>query len=199
MNDRSVTVADARLDTIGEICWMLLEDSAQSASHPMRFPVLATSSPETVDARVLVLRRADKAQRTLEFHTDRRSAKLIQLEHHAAMAWVFYDPTHKLQLRAYGRGAASTDQSLINDRWQALNVHTRRAYAQVLSPGTPVDEIREGAPCAQIEDAEQGKPNFTVVQCVVDRIEWLMLSRAGHQRAVVQFDGTEWSSSWIMP
>ena len=162
MTNRSLNVEEITLDAIGDLCWVLLDESVQSSSGPMRFPVLATTSNNTVDARVLVLRRVDKVGRTLEFHTDKRSAKISQIESDADMIWVFYDPVNKLQLRARGTGAICTNQTLIESRWRALNLHTQRAYAQELAPGKRVDAIHDGAPCAHVENAETGKANFAV-------------------------------------
>ena len=187
------------LDEIKTLSWKLLREGARGTNSPFRFPVLATRTENGVDARILVLRQAEEAGRTLEFHTDRRSAKINQLAQNNSMTWVFYDAQHKLQLRIGGSGGLCTDSSVVDARWNELRSHTKRAYAQQLTPGTLVDEIVDGAPCAHIEDPEQGRSNFAVVRCVVSEIEWLLLSRGGHQSAIVSYAGEGWSSSWVMP
>ncbi|MFK8029314.1 MAG: pyridoxamine 5'-phosphate oxidase family protein [Gammaproteobacteria bacterium] len=185
------------LEQIARTSWQLLRNGIAS-NGAFRFPVLATATTDAVDARVLVLRRADEASQTLEFHTDVRSAKVGQLDGNKQAIWVFYDHTSKLQVRVRTTAEVGCDE-LANARWLELNDHTKRAYAQLLAPGTPVDELHNAAPCSHVENVETGRPNFAVVVCTVSEIEWLLLSRAGHRRALSKLSGTEWSTSWIMP
>ena len=187
------------LDEINPLSWALFREGVESATSPLRFPVLATATLEGVNARVLVLRRVDEAYRTLEFHTDKRSAKVQQIKNKPDVTWVFYDPARKLQLRVKSTAYISVDGRALDATWKALSIHTKRAYAQELVPGTAVKEIRNGAPCPHVENPEVGKANFAVVECRVREIEWLVLSRTGHQSALVQSTPDGWSSTWIMP
>lgn len=199
MNNLALIAEDLTLESIESLAWRLLRDGAEGQFDVFRFPVLATRSADGVDARVVVLRRVDRGSRMLEFHTDRRSAKTGQLAASAEMSWVFYDPETRLQLRVRGSGGLCDDEQHLEARWSALSDHTRKGYAQELSPGTRVDQIIHGAPCAHVEDTHLGRPNFAVVECLVREIEWLLLSRRGHQRAVMSCVDGQWSSSWLMP
>lgn len=203
MNPDSIVLSDTdlehvSLEQIAGVSWALLREGI-ATNGALRFPVLATNTLDGTDARVLVLRRADEASQTLEFHTDSRAAKVAQIDANNQAVWVFYDHARKLQIRVRSTGVVCTDAAVVDARWFELGDHTKRAYAQTLRPGTPVDELRHAAPCPHIEDAETGKPNFAVVVCNVNEIEWLVLSRAGHKRAVSRYTGSEWSSSWVMP
>lgn len=191
-------VDNVDLNQIEPLSWALLNEGIES-NGPFRFPVLATPTGDGVDARVLVLRHADRASRLLEFHTDRRASKVADIEAFSKACWVFYDPQCKLQLRIQSQGRRVTHKADIDRRWEALSVHTQRAYAQELSPGLEVETLKDAAPCPHVEDPRSGRENFAVVVCEVEEIRWLKLSRSGHQSAVVRFDGSRWSSSWVMP
>lgn len=187
------------LEEINPLSWALLREGVANTASSLRFPVLATATSEGVDARVLVLRRVDELHQTLEFHTDKRSAKVRQIKNSPYATWVFYDPARKLQLRVKSTAQLCVGGQALDATWKALSEHTKRAYGQELIPGTPVNEIRHGAPCPHIENAQIGKTNFAVIECKVHEIEWLVLSRTGHQSALLRSTPAGWSSTWIMP
>ncbi|MEM7082127.1 MAG: pyridoxamine 5'-phosphate oxidase family protein [Pseudomonadota bacterium] len=191
-------VSAVALESMVNASWSQLARALSQPSHPMRFPVVATRTASGVDARIVVLRHADQATRTLEFHTDTRSAKRHQLDKSAALIWVFYDPETSLQLRFRGRALRCRDEQMVADRWTALAEHVQKAYTQSLAPGTIVDAIVDGAPCPNATDTQSGRQHFAVMHCAVDEIEWLRLSRHGHQRARMVF-ADEWTANWVMP
>ncbi len=195
----TTSLIDLGLNRILPLSWTLLEEGAQCAQSPFRYPLLATATADGVDARVLVLRRVDSVERILEFHTDKRSAKVQQIQDNPNVIWVFYDPVRKLQLRVRGDARVIQDDRLLDATWAALGEHTKRAYAQKLTPGTPVEEIVDGAPCPFVEDPESGRANFMAIECEIDFVEWLLLDRGGHRSAIARYASPGWSSTWVMP
>jgi hypothetical protein len=96
---------DATLEAILAAAWDLLERGARRASEDWHWPVLASvdaREPEraAADARVVVLRRAERGPRELEIHGDARSHKLAQLEAAPRACLVFHARTSATRSRA---------------------------------------------------------------------------------------------------
>ena len=60
-----------------KFAWQMIGRGVQDRRSAFHTPVLATQSADGPQARVLVLRAFDLATRALTFHTDTRSAKLL--------------------------------------------------------------------------------------------------------------------------
>jgi len=185
---------DARLGddlpAILDDAWQRLLAGADSGKHPFHTPVYATVDEDhTPDGRVVVLRRADPADRALLCHTDLRSPKVVQLRLRPRAAWTFYDAPAKLQLRAYGSTTVHDADNLADAQWQASNLSSRRCYLAPRPPGEPSavpspnlpDHVQGRVPTEP--ETQPGRPNFAVLRTVVDRLDWLFLHHAGHRRA----------------
>ncbi len=107
-------------DSIADEAWRLLVQAGDDPSHPMRVVVLATRGDATSpEARLMVLRGADRPLGALWFYTDLRSPKVEQLRTCPTVSVVAWDRACGVQLRI--RGTASID-------WlQVCDVDQRRA------------------------------------------------------------------------
>ncbi len=203
---------DATLEGILAAAWALLERGARRAAEDWHWPVLASvdaRDPErtAADARVVVLRRAERSARELEVHADARSHKLAQLGAVPRACLVFHDRRRELQLRAWADGSVHVGDAVARRAWDALAPSSRRAYLAPRTPGRPVDAPDPNLPEAfrdRLPDAAQAEPGFVRFAAIVLRVrtlEWLQLDRAGHRRARFEWraDASSPASNWIRP
>ncbi len=100
------------LDTILAMTWMQFVKGAERSAEPFHLGVLATSGVQGPSLRTVVLRAVYPEQRVLLCHTDSRSEKLMEIRNDERVAWLFYDPDKKLQVRLRGKAAVRADDSL---------------------------------------------------------------------------------------
>ncbi len=194
------------LDRILADLWRRLVDATAPGAGRDAFhtPTLSTVSPDgEPEARVVVLRDADAAQRRLVCHTDVRCLKVAAIRAHPRVAWTFYDRDAKLQLRAMGRATVHTDDAFADARWAASSLSSRRCYLAPHPPGAPSPDPSGNLPAHVIdriptaEESEAGRTHFAAVSCCVDHIDWLHLASSGHRRATFAWDGPTWRSAWV--
>ena len=56
--------------------WSMLEDAVSNRASSFRIPVFICSHQDEVDGRIIVLRKSDRENNLLQFHTDLRSPKV---------------------------------------------------------------------------------------------------------------------------
>ena len=89
-------------------------------------------------ARVAVLRAADRAARTLRFHSDARADKVAEIKREPRACAVFYDKGAKLQVRMDGVATVHRPGSpLADEAWAATRDFSRTAYRVAPPAGTP--------------------------------------------------------------
>ena len=191
-----------------KFAWQMIGRGVQDRRSAFHTPVLATQSADGPQARVLVLRAADVALRTLTFHTDTRSSKLPELAQDNRVAVTFYDAARKVQLRLGGLASVHANNASSHQRWAAARPSSLRCYLGA-QPGAPSDAPTSGLP-AQVEGREPephelviAEPNFAVLLVSVQRMEWLHLHTRGQRRALFKWaEGGEHSSctmQWLNP
>jgi pyridoxamine 5'-phosphate oxidase len=174
--------------------------------HAFHTPVLATNGADGFPAaRTVVLRGFDLQQRTLIFHTDRRSTKVAELSADPRVAVVFYDAKVKIQLRAAGTAAVHTGDDVSKAAWERLSAWSRRCYLGA-PPGTPSHDPTSGLP-ADLEhreplptEADEGASNLVVVRMQMSRLDWLYLAAHGHRRAALTWGDDDFMrAEWLTP
>lgn len=193
------------LDTILAMTWMQFVKGAERSAEPFHLGVLATSGVQGPSLRTVVLRAVYPKQRVLLCHTDSRSEKLMEIRNDERVAWLFYDPDKKLQVRLRGKAAVRADDSLAKSQWQRTRLSSRRCYLAAQRPGTPIATDRAEPPAPfdmhspTLAESEQGWAHFAVVACQIEALDWLQLSVLGHQRAQFLWQGKQWHASWVAP
>ena len=197
-------------DLVGTLkfAWQMIGRGVQDRRSAFHTPVLATQSADGPQARVLVLRAADVASRTLTFHTDTRSAKMPELASDPRVALTFYDAARKAQVRINGAARVHADSALSHQRWLASRPSSLRCYLGA-QPGAVSMEPTSGLPAnvmgrepelAELADAE---PCFAVIEVAVQRLEWLHLHTRGQRRALFVWPDTplpqSCSMQWLNP
>lgn len=183
----------ASLDAIFVQIWIDLAQGAVRAEHPFHTPALASLAADGPDVRTVVLRHADLEARQLLCHTDYRSPKVKALREQPTVAWLFYHPVNKIQLRIRGTVAVHHGDELARARWEKSNRRSRHCYHAQLPPGAATDTPVIGKPL------ESGFDNFAVIDCAALSIDWLYLHTQGHLRARFDWREGDWHSGWIAP
>ena len=83
------------LEEIQNKYWFMLDDAVTNRSSPFRIPVFICAHQDEVDGRIVVLRKSDRTNNLLQFHTDLRSPKVDILKKNNNASLVFYDKEEK--------------------------------------------------------------------------------------------------------
>lgn len=174
--------------------WSVLTEASGSGPHPWRTPVLATVGAWGPSARTVVLRGFTRPGFELIAFSDARSAKISELLGRSEAAWLFYDPTERVQLRARTEIRIHRRDPVAQTYWHRLPPEQRGLYLSRRSPGEVIE--RPDGANSLIEGDEQ---QFAVLIGTVQELDWLWLGPAGHRRAVFLRGGTEWQGRWVEP
>lgn len=176
--------------------WRVLGRGTVDRRAPMHTPAVATTGLDgRPQVRTVVLRGLDVANRSLRFHTDRRSGKFSELTADPRIAILGYDAGRKVQLRIGGVATLHGESELAEQAWAGSRPMSMMCYRQARSPGSALLT-------PQLDDASlpDGRENFTVVVVTITEVEWLYLAAQGHRRARFTWGiGGALSAAWIAP
>ena len=191
------------LEEIQNKYWSMLEDAVTNRASPFRIPVFMCTHQDEIDGRIVVLRKSDRANNLLQFHTDIRSPKVDILKKNNKASLLFYDKEEKIQLRVKVVCEINNQNSTTEESWKKTQHISRRCYLTDSPPGTTSENPTSGM-ISKLEDfdytmeqSEEGYKNFTVIKCKIKSIEWLYLSAKRHRRA--KFDLETNKNDWLVP
>ena len=191
------------LEEIQKKLWSMLDDAVVNRSSQFRIPVFICTDQNDIDGRIVVLRKSDKNNNILQFHTDLRSPKVNILKKNKNASLVFYDKEEKIQLRVKVICEINNKNSLTEESWKKTQHISRRCYLTDSGPGSLSESPTSGM-ISKLEDfdytmeqSEEGYKNFTVIKCKIKSIEWLYLAAKGHRRA--KFDLEANKNAWLVP
>ena len=73
----------------------MLDDAVINRASPFRIPVFMCANQDEIDGRIVVLRKSDRENNLLQFHTDFRSPKVDILKKNNKASLLFYDKEEK--------------------------------------------------------------------------------------------------------
>tara|TARA_B100000401_G_C52439721_1_gene546740 strand:- start:15 stop:614 length:600 start_codon:yes stop_codon:yes gene_type:complete len=183
--------------------WSMLDDAVSNRFSPFRIPVFMCTHHNEIDGRIVVLRKSDRENNLLQFHTDIRSSKVDILKKNNKASLLFYDKGEKIQLRVKVDCEINNQNTVAKESWQKTQHISRRCYLTDNPPGTNSEKPTSGM-ISKLEDfdytteqSEEGYKNFTVIKCNIKSVEWLYLAAKGHRRA--KFDLENNKESWLVP
>ena len=183
--------------------WLMLDDAVTNRGSPFRIPVFMCAHQNEIDGRIVVLRKSDRENNLLQFHTDFRSTKIDTLKKNNKASLLFYDKEEKIQLRVKVECEVNNQNYTTEESWKKTQHISRRCYLTDSPPGTSSDNPTSGM-ISKLEDfdftmrqSEEGYKNFTVIKCKIKSIEWLYLAAKGHRRA--KFDLENSADTWLVP
>jgi pyridoxamine 5'-phosphate oxidase len=145
--------------------------------------------------RSVVLRGWQSATRTLEIHTDIRSAKYEALRRNPKAALHGWDTARKIQLRLLGDVQLHVGDAVAQAAWHDLRPATRATYGILPGPGTPLQRAQD---TTQAEE-NAGFAVFCVIKMTVQELEWLHLEQGSQARAHFRWDNGSHRSMWLVP
>ncbi len=191
------------LKEIQKKLWSMLDDAVVNRSSSFRIPVFICADQNDIDGRIVVLRKSDRKNNVLQFHTDLRSQKVDILKQNKNASLVFYDKEEKIQLRVKVICEINNKNSIAEESWKKTQHISRRCYLTDSGPGS-VSESPTSGMISKLEDfdytmeqSEKGYENFTVIKCKIKSIEWLYLAAKGHRRAIFDFENNK--NNWLVP
>lgn len=178
---------EAELAALHERLWEELDGAVHDKAHAWRTPVLATVGGNAgADARVVVLREVEAANRSLVFFTDARSPKAAQMAGQPAGTMVLWSPVLGWQLRLSVSLQIETAGLAVSSRWARLKMSP--AAQDYLAPRAPGEAITTSP-------ERESRAHFAVVTAQVQSMDWLSLEPPHHRRAI--FDGL--GARWVQP
>lgn len=197
----------ATLDEQLEAAWRGLAAAVTDARHEWHLPIVASVGPDgRPEARTVVLRSVVPKDRTVSFHTDRRSPKVGEIEASGRLAWVFYERSSKVQVRIHGATSVHCEDDVADAGWARTTLSSRRCYLAPHPPSRVLDDwhcnLPDGLHSSQpgVAESEAGRRNFAVVRTRVDQLERLELHHDGHLRGRWNWDADGGSTAdWLAP
>ena len=183
--------------------WLMLDDAVKNRASQFRIPTFICGNGDTIDGRIVVLRKADQQNNLVQFHSDIRSDKIEILKKNPNASMLFYDKDEKIQVRLKVNCEINHKNEITKTSWDKTQHISRKCYLVEKGPGT-VSDIPTSGLKPELdnfdytkEQSEAGYKNFTVIQCKIKSIEWLYLAAKGHRRA--KFDLENSRNSWLIP
>ncbi|WP_420392442.1 pyridoxamine 5'-phosphate oxidase family protein [Acuticoccus sp.] len=187
------------LMAVEDAAWAMLAEGAASRHAAFHQMAVATVNADgRPEARTVVLRGADRAARTVRFHTDLRAGKVGDLADRPELAAVLYDHDAKVQVRLSGGATLHHRDDLAASTWAGMRDFSKACYRQASAPGRTLADhpamIDTAAPLPELD----GFGNFVAVTLRVATLEWLYLAARGHRRALVSYGAAE-GRTWLAP
>ena len=183
--------------------WLMLDDAITNRGSQFRIPTFICGDQTDFDGRIVVLRKSDQKNNTVQFHSDIRSDKIDKLKKNPNASLLFYDKEEKIQLRIKVNCVINHDNEITKQSWLKTAHVSRKCYLVDNGPGTEMDGPSSGLnkdiekSGFTMEESEKGYKNFTVIQCNIESIEWLYLAAKGHRR--IRFDLKNNKNNWLVP
>ena len=187
--------------------WLLLEQSIEDPTSPVRTPVLISVSADGLaQGRTVVLRAFNRQQRQLKIYTDVRSEKVAQLRTQPVCTLVAYQPNPMIQLRLKTNAVVNHNNEITRESWAVMPGPNRCNYLTDPNPGSISVKATDGRPVINAESVPTNDENeiayshFSVIVFAINELEWLYLPRRGHRRAQFIWDRTNsLQSNWLIP
>ena len=184
--------------------WALLIRAVNDRSSEFRTPVFICGDKNNLDGRVVVLRKVDEKDLSVQFHSDIRSTKIEAIKKNPNCSLLFYGKKEKIQLRMKVESRLHYNDEITKESWHKTGHISRKCYLVTKGPGTKSEKPTSGLDSKfdnfdfTKEESEAGYKNFCVIRCKIKSIEWLYLAAKGHRRAVIDLNGTK-KFTWLIP
>jgi len=183
--------------------WSMLDNAIKDRNSQFRIPVFICGTQDDFDGRIVVLRKSDKSNNLVQYHSDIRSGKIAKLKNNKNASMLFYDKDEKIQVRLKVECTVNHDNEITKESWLKTGHMSRKCYLVDNGPGTESPSPTSGLKPEldnfefTMEQSEEGYKNFTVIQCKIKSMEWLYLAAKGHRRA--KFDLENDNENWLVP
>jgi pyridoxamine 5'-phosphate oxidase len=180
------TSLPATLDQV----WLRLMRGVTDRRASARHPALATMGTLGPEARIVVLRGANRSLAKIALFTDLRSAKVSDLNAEPRASLLIWEQKARLQIRLRVRVEIESGPE-VSDDWQRVPASARQVYGAHPAPGSSMDR-----PDQIVQHSDSSA--FAKLVCHLTEIETLHLGENLHSRAKFSSD-TSWTGSWHAP
>lgn len=178
------------LHTTLDQVWLRLGRGVFDRKADARHPIFATAGAGGPEARIVVLRQADRALSAVSVFTDMRSAKITDLRYETRASLLVWEQKARLQIRLRVH-VEITSGAAVAEQWQRVPEVARKVYGIEPAPGAPIDDPQHLKYLANPEA-------FAVLVCHIREIETLYLGPDLHRRAKFSADSA-WTGRWLAP
>ena len=179
-----------KLDDFLDFGWAQIYRGRADKKSPARHPTFVTSGADGFpNARTLVMRRTDRKNSQIEFHTDTASSKMLDLEINSRAGIHIWIPKAQLQIQMEVVVKIKVGDITI-PYWNNIPTNSRVTYGTIPSPGTIIE-----SPNAY--DYVPDQKRFAVLVCNIQSIQLLLLGTK-HIRAYYK-KTTNWQGEWLSP
>ena len=184
------------LDEVLAAAFAHLDEGASDPASVWHTPSLGNvDASGLASQRIIVLRAWNPATRTLEIHTDTRSAKVEAFRQRPNASLHGWDAARRVQLRLRGDVKLHVGDAVAQAAWDILRPATRATYGVQPGPGTPLTHAHD---TSQAEE-KAGFAVFCVIRMPVQELEWLQLEQGSQARARFRWDNGVCRSMWLVP
>ena len=158
-----------------------------------------------VQSRCVILRNFDLNSKTIFFHSDKRSPKIISLKNNPRSFCLFYNKSIKTQLRIKTSSYIHMSGDILEKSWAKTKLSSRKCYMSKYKPSQKISNIDDGIPShlkgktPTLIESEEGKKNFVVIENKIIWIDWLLLDSKGHQRKKFYLNKNNKKEIWLAP
>ena len=183
--------------------WSMLDNAIKDRSSSFRIPVFICGNQDDFDGRIVVLRKSDKSNNLIQYHSDIRSNKIAKLKNNKNASMLFYDKEEKIQVRLKVECTVNHDNEITKESWLKTGHMSRKCYLVENGPGTetliPTSGLKPEFDNFEftMQESEVGYKNFTVIHCKIKSMEWLYLAAKGHRRAKFELENNK--EYWLVP
>ena len=184
----------------------LLSLGVKDRKHAFHTPVFSNiSNLNLPSSKTVVLRNFDEKKFKLYFHTDFRSKKIKDLEKNNNTYFLFYDPKIKIQLRIKTISLIHYKNKLTEKIWELMSLSSKKCYLTKKIPSSKTSIPEDGIPSylkgvdPSKKESELGYKNFTIVENIIQNIDWLLLKSSGHRRLNINLENKSKKFNWTIP
>ncbi len=179
-----------KLDDFLDFGWAQISRGMADKKSPARHPTFVTLNADGFpNARTIVMRRSDRKNNQIEFHTDTASSKMLALEKNPRSGIHVWLPKVQLQIQMDVVVEVKVGDITIQN-WRNIPTNSRVAYGTIPSPGTVIES-------SLAYDHAPDQKRFAVLVCHIQSIQLLLLG-ARHIRAHYK-KTTNWQGQWLSP
>lgn len=181
--------------------------AAVDVKHDLHRIYIATQGNVYPEVRTVILRSVNWDKNQLIFYTDIRSKKYSELSDNNKISLMGYNHQKSYQIRIRGNVSLHHMDEIAEQNWCKQAASSRRVYL-ASNPGSILNQPSNGlsefhnSQDLQLHSTENGFNNFVSVTTNVHELEWLLLARQGHRRALYKFNEgltAPSESHWLCP
>ena len=179
-----------KLDDFLDFGWAQIYRGNADKKSPAMYPTFVTSGINNFpNARTLVMRRSDRKNNQIDFHTDTASSKMLVLKENPQAGIHIWLPKVQLQIHMDVVVEIKFGDITI-PYWNNVPTNSRITYGTIPSPGNVID-----SPFAY--DYVPDQKRFAILECHIESVQLLLLG-VKHVRANYK-KTNNWQGEWLSP